>query len=109
MTDEIPALHRLSHRTKAAMSRVCLLALPTLFLSLLTLGGCDPRPARPPTIPEPPRPKLSSDGYPKSLLGNAILSNALLSFKVQCNEQRASIRICRIPPQVHTNRQSLDT
>ena len=80
-----------------------------LFTSLLTLVGCDRKPTKAPSSPEPPRPKMSPDGYRQSLLGNAVLTNALLSYKVQCNEPRASIRICRIPAQVHTNREALGT
>ncbi len=80
-----------------------------VLVSLMSFGGCDRKPLKPPSPPEPPRPKMSPDGYRQSLLGNAILSNALLSYKVQCNEQRASIRICRIPAQVRTNREALGT
>lgn len=80
-----------------------------LLLSLLALIGCDRKPLKPPSSSEPPRPKMSPDGYRQSLLGNAVLTNALLSYKVQCNAQRASIRICRIPTQVRTQREALDT
>ena len=86
-----------------------LILLSSVLTSLLALGGCDRKPNKPPSFPELPRPKMSSDGYRQSLLGNAILSNALLSYKVQCIEQRASIRICRIPSQIRTSRDALGT
>ncbi len=77
----------------------CRRRLLALVCCLVLAAGCDRKPARPPTSPQPPRPQMAPDGHLKSLLGNAVLSNALLSYKVQCNEQAASIRICHIPPQ----------
>lgn len=96
---------------RTAIPRLLALALlaSALLTTLLALGGCDHKPAKLPSSPEPPRPKVSARGDRQSLFGNAILSNALLSYQVQCNEQRASIRICRIPTQVRAKREARHT
>lgn len=79
------------------VGRVCKCCLYVFSLACaVQLCGCEPKPARPPTSPQPPRPQVAPDGYPRSLLGNATLSSALLSYKVQCNRHGASIRICKI-------------
>ena len=73
--------------------------LLVLTVCLTFAAGCSRTPAKPPTSPQPPRPQMSSDGQLKSLLGNAVLSNALLSFKMQCSARTTGVRICTVPPE----------
>ncbi|MBC7514805.1 MAG: hypothetical protein H7234_10300 [Herminiimonas sp.] len=75
----------------------CVLAL-SCCLAVAT--GCSRKPARGPTSPQPPRPQIAPDGQLKSLLGNAVLSNALLSYKLQCTEPTANVRVCHAPPEI---------
>ena len=62
---------------------------------LLVAAGCDRDPRRPPTGLRPPQPHMSADGFPKSLLGNAILSSALLRYQAHCNMPGHGAPVCR--------------
>jgi hypothetical protein len=87
----------------------CRPACIALVVCLGSLAACDRAPRQPPTTPKPPQPRMSAGGYPKSLLGNAILSSALLRYQVQCNTQKESVRICRIPQSGAPYRDAGDT
>jgi hypothetical protein len=89
--------------------RLGLPACITLAVCLGSLAACDRTSRQPPTTPKPPQPRMPAGGYPKSLLGNAILSSALLRYQVQCNTQKESVRICRIPQSGAPYRDAGDT
>lgn len=74
----------------------CLLVLSCC---LAFAAGCSRKPVKP-TSPQPPRPQVAADGQLKSLLGNAVLSNALLSYKMQCTEPTLGARVCHMPPEM---------
>lgn len=96
-------------RIPALRSRDRLLAGLAMVACIAGISGCDRTSRRPPTAPKPPQPQISPEGYPKSLLGNAILSSALLRYQVQCNTQKESVRVCRIPQSGAPYRDAGDT
>ena len=80
-----------------------------ILICLVTMAGCERKPTRLPSAPQPPRPQVEPRGYPKSLLGNATLSSALLSYTVQCNRKGASVRICKAPAEMTLRQGAADT